>query len=278
MTTYRCSTLAIFCQQKLFSSYSSRSNYIEKWHEATVKPSSFYTDQAAGRNRKCYFYSIDLQGRVFLEEVLPKNLATSLKNIQLLDTFFRNIRRVSAKEYQYLSTYGAQNDYPYVSPCGIEMNYVRPADLAICFHSLRETSRDNSGCVSKELCFGGTLTQPFSPGMLAISKRTGRIYHSLSCNNEFPTQLHKGEQEYGLLKSSLAVEISDNLVDGAGLADGQTEDTNAGMDYICTVTGARFPIVWLPDSAEPGSWSLSFEQDKHVLSSKKQPEMPDGYL
>jgi len=254
-----------FIKQKRCVADTIRSNYIDEWHAATVKPSSFYAEQAAtGLKRKCYFYSIDLQGRVFLEETMPKNLATSLKNTQFLDIFFRNIRRIGAKEYEYLSSHGAENDYPYVSPCGIEMNYIRPADTAIVFHSLRNVSRDSrnsSSCNSKELCFGGTLTQPFLPAMLVISKRTGRLYHYLSALNEFPTPLHKPgkRQEYGLLKSSLAVTLSEHLVDGTGPSGAQTEDTYSGMDYICMETGERFPIRRLADNDESGPWSLSFQ-------------------
>ena len=52
------------------------SRYIEQWQASCVKDEAFYESNAAERN---YFYSIDLQGRLFLEDTMPKNIATSLK-------------------------------------------------------------------------------------------------------------------------------------------------------------------------------------------------------
>lgn len=50
------------------SNPGSRS-YIDEWHASTVKHASFYEEQAApGVRKKKYFYSVDLQGRVFLGE------------------------------------------------------------------------------------------------------------------------------------------------------------------------------------------------------------------
>jgi hypothetical protein len=46
---------------------SSSSKYIDDWYCSIVKPAKFYDDNAApGLKRKNYFYTIDLQGRVFL--------------------------------------------------------------------------------------------------------------------------------------------------------------------------------------------------------------------
>jgi hypothetical protein len=40
---------------------------IDEWFASVVKPKSFYETYAAPtRKQKCYFYNIDLQGRVFL--------------------------------------------------------------------------------------------------------------------------------------------------------------------------------------------------------------------
>mmetsp|Transcript_14608 Transcript_14608/g.20877 ORF Transcript_14608/g.20877 Transcript_14608/m.20877 type:complete len:287 (-) Transcript_14608:1872-2732(-) len=258
--------------RRFIATDTNRSITIDKWQATTVKPASFYADHSAiGRRRKCYFYSIDLQGRVFLEDILPKNLATSLKDTKFLDVFFRNIRRIDSKDIHYLSSYDAKKDYPYVSPCGIEMNYIRPADTPIVFHLLKEicmvsTSNPNKSII-QQLCFAGSLTQEFSPTMLAISKRTGKIYHQLSSDQDFPiTSLHKlqDHHQYGLLKSSLAISISENLVDGYNVeqADMRMEDSYSGMNYFCTKNKLNHPIQWLPSTAEPGSWSFSFQNEE----------------
>lgn len=265
-------------------------SYIDEWHATTVKPARFYDLQSApGLKRKNYFYSVDLQGRVFLEEVLPKNIATSLKNEKFLDFFYTHVKRVGRKERAVLEKIGEEwgfhsleEDYPFVSPCGVELNFLRPADTAIVFHSMRESP---SGGL--ELVFGGTLAQPFSPRRLFISKKTGRIYHELttetddfgtdgesaqseetaSKNKTKITPLHKSfGQEFGLIKSSLAVTLSDEIVDAEENAYNEENLSGgeySGMDFICAKNGRRSPITWLPDGAEPGSWALPPEDVKY---------------
>lgn len=44
--------------------------YIDRWFADTIKPQSFYDEFSKREKQKCYFYSVDLQGRLFLEESL----------------------------------------------------------------------------------------------------------------------------------------------------------------------------------------------------------------
>lgn len=229
--------------------------YIDQWFADTVKSKFFYDCFAERERGKCYFYSVDLQGRLFLEESLPKNIATSLKDDKFLDFFFSKIRRVRDKEKAILEEVGAAGDYPFVSPCGIELNFVRPADAPIVFHELRE---DPGNVKGKQLVFGGNLSQPYLPEKIAMSPRTGRLYHELTSDNRGAkenrplTPLHTSESsekpEYGLIKSSVAVSIADAIVEGDGF----------GHDIICFDTGKKYPIEWLPAHAEAGEWGLPF--------------------
>ena len=162
----------------------SKHNYIDTWYNQTIKDPSFYEIFASSPKHKCYFYTIDLQGRLYLEDTTPKNIATSLKDTRFLNFFFSRIRRVDAsidgnvvnKILSYSENIDNDsmvdvitNDYPFVSPCGIELNFIRPADTPIVFHDLQ---RGN-------LIFGGSLSQPYNPQHLAISKKTRRLYHEL---------------------------------------------------------------------------------------------------
>lgn len=56
--------------------------YIDHWFDSIRKPQSFYDDQLEADEGKIrrYFYNIDMQGRLFLEETSPKNIATSIKD------------------------------------------------------------------------------------------------------------------------------------------------------------------------------------------------------
>jgi Domain of unknown function (DUF4505) len=249
------------------------------------------------RGSKCYYYSVDLKGRVYLEETMPKNMATCLKDNTFLDMFFRNIRKIDHSDCRYLSTYGIEQDYPYVSPCGpLERNYIRPADTPIVFHSLQQvenndvqqakTTKDSAAV----LCYGGTLTQLFLPTKLAISKRTGKLYHVLDSHAYLSAVMteqlgaeHQQQCYYGLLSSSIAMALSDHLVDGTTNSIINTSSSPfkendsfySGIDYVCSsfnntghIYGTRYPISWLPDTAEPGQWSFSYyEETKNNGSS-----------
>jgi hypothetical protein len=226
--------------------------YIDRWFADTVKSQFFYDNFAAREKQKCYFYTVVLPGRLFLEETLPKNIATSLKDEKFLDFFFSKIRRVRDKEKSILEDVGAADDYPFVSPCGIELNFIRPADAPIVFHELQDHG--------KQLVFGGNLSQPYLPEKIAMSPRTGRLYHELTLEIKDSekmkplTPLHASESmkpEYGLIKSSVAVSIADAIVEGDGF----------GHDIICFDTGKKYPIAWLPVHAEAGEWGLPFSDE-----------------
>ena len=227
-------------RQRFFS--NSNKDYIEKWQAATVKPNSFYEHHATDKPKK-YFYQIDLQGRVFLEETLPKNIATSLKSPAFLDFFVSNLKECTVRDLALLPS-DIHADYPYVSHCGVERNFVRPADAVIVFHSLDQCASNNL-----QLHFGATLRQRFDPSCLAISQRTGRLYHQLIGDG---TTLHKQPGGYGLVKSSVAVALSEQIVTS-------DDEHGSGMDFI--VNGSRCSIPWLSDSAEPGPSSMPFIED-----------------
>lgn len=209
------------------------------WQASIVKPNKFYEQQATDKPKK-FFYNVDLQGRIFLEETLPKNIATSLKNPDFLDFFLSNLKICSALDLQLLPR-DVRNEYPYVSLCGIERNFVRPADSPIVFVSIDMNESSNF-----QLHFGATLRQTFDPSCLAISRRTGRLYHQLVGD---VTRLHKETGGFGLIKSSVAVTLSDRIV--AGNAE---HDSGLYFDF----NGVLYSIQCLPDSSEPGVWAMQY--------------------
>ena len=138
-------------RQRFFS--NSNKDYIEKWQAATVKPNSFYEHHATDKPKK-YFYQIDLQGRVFLEETLPNNIATSLKTLAFLDFFIvSNLKEYTVRDLILLPS-DIHADYPYVSHCDVERNFVGPVDAVIVFHSLDQCASNNL-----QIHFGATLRQ-----------------------------------------------------------------------------------------------------------------------
>ena len=142
---------------------------------------------------------------------------------------------------------GVSRDYPFVSPCGKELNFIRPAATPIVFHSLIDNGT--------ALVYGGTMVQPFDSSHLAVSEKSGKLYHKLVAAH--PNALEKIERktamhdtEYGLIRSSVAVSLSEKIVASSD-TDGLAFDTPSGQR----------PISSLPEDAEPGVWSLPYSED-----------------
>lgn len=169
---------------------------------------------------RCYFYNIDLHGRLFLEETSPKNVATCLKDTKFLNFFFKQIRSIDDEGItvkSFMKMHGIPSDhYPYVSLCGSrEYNFIRPATKPFVFHSMEINDSDSfsaydndaknfsktthieylrkeydtnsnatpfpiQGLPSWSLQYGGNLTQQFDPTHLRISKESGRLYHKIT--------------------------------------------------------------------------------------------------
>ena len=97
-----------------------------------------------------YFYSIDGRGRLFHD-------ATELTDEKFLNFFLKRLR---------VNDTGRKPEYPYVSPCGREMNYVRCADRVIVFVRLD----------ANRLYYGPDLFVEFEPDRLRFDEN-GRLYH-----------------------------------------------------------------------------------------------------
>ena len=126
-------------------------------------------------------------------------------------------------------------DYPYVSHCGREVNYIRPAATPIVFHALMDG----------RLIYGGDLRQTFRPCDLAVSLSTGRLYHRVE------SQQVAAASEYGLIRSSVAVGLSEQIQ-----TCGETP-----MQLNISFAGESYPIKELPASFEPGLWGLCQEEN-----------------
>ncbi|CAN2391694.1 Domain of unknown function (DUF4505) [Pristimantis euphronides] len=136
-----------------------------------------------------YFYYIDHQGQLFLDDAKVKNFITCFKEKQFLVFFFKQVQRNKSGRYM--------DDFPYISPCGRERNYIRCDDRPVVFtHLLND---DLSG--AQHLSYGGggdKLTVKFEPEKLIMLPDNGRVYH--------PAPEKAGG--VGLVKSSLAFELS----------------------------------------------------------------------
>ena len=152
--------------------------YTEQKQALDIKPREFYEREATEFHR--YFYYVDLQGRLYLEDTLPKTAATCLKAPKAINAFF--------KALQHNNT-GHHSEYPYVSPCGHwETNYIKAAAVPVVFTDLiRQHVKASQPLPSSEdtegdddvLCYAVGLTAPFDPRELRVCPRTGMLFHRL---------------------------------------------------------------------------------------------------
>lgn len=88
-----------------------------------------------------------------------------------------------------------EKDFPYLSLCGKERNFVRCDDLPIVFTNLQ--TRNGKSILIYNYCEPKTIVE-FQPNKLYMGISTGRVYHP------GPESLHG----IGLIKSQLAIELS----------------------------------------------------------------------
>ncbi|BFG04971.1 uncharacterized protein DMAD_03818 [Drosophila madeirensis] len=144
-----------------------------------------------------YFYYIDHEGMLFLDDARMKNFTSCFKEKAFLKFFFSRLRL--NKTQRYLS------DFPYISLCGRERNFIRCDDTPLVFtEQLKKT--DGGEEVLGYAHAGPVLTLPFEPHKLYMDPKNGRVYH--------PATPQVGG--IGLVRSKLAIELSQHFEFPAG--------------------------------------------------------------
>lgn len=126
--------------------------------------------------------------QLFLDDARIKNFTSCFKEKDFLVFFFKRLRLNESDRYA--------DEFPYLSPCGRERNFIRCDDKPIVYTHLIE---NDSG--ETLLSFGGAgnaMTTEFLPSRICMLPNTGRVYH--------PAPAKVGG--IGLIKSSLAIELS----------------------------------------------------------------------
>eukprot|EP00965_Chrysotila_dentata_P249614 6208985-Pleurochrysis_carterae.AAC.2 len=100
--------------------------------EDTGRPLLDSEEYATAAQRREYFYFVDLQGRLYLDETWPKGVATCLRSGKFLDFFFSRMR-VNATGIR-------EHQFPFVSMCGRERNFVRYFKTVCLLDALRMPS------------------------------------------------------------------------------------------------------------------------------------------
>ncbi|XP_028299696.1 UPF0598 protein C8orf82 homolog [Gouania willdenowi] len=152
-----------------------------------------------------YFYYVDHQGQLFLDDTKVKNFVTCFKDKHFLVFFFSRLRANQSGRYQ--------EDFPFLSLCGRERNFLRCDDRPVVFTHLLPGGGGEGGASQELLSYCGGAEQlraPFCPQALYMNPFTGRLYHPCS----------QREGGVGLVRSALAIELSSCFVYGS--EDGQS--------------------------------------------------------
>lgn len=161
-----------------------------------------------------YFYFIDHQGQLFLDDARIKNFTSCFKEKDFLVFFFKRLKINETDRYK---------DFPFLSPCGRERNFVRCDDKPIVYTHIIES--DDNG--PDRLSYGGAgdaMTVKFEPEKVCMLPDTCRVYH--------PATPKLGG--IGLIKSSVAIEISKQFEFENGEYEAPTHFTWKGKRHALT--------------------------------------------
>lgn len=131
--------------------------------------------------------------KLFLDDARMKNFTSCFKDKKFLAFFFKRLRKNHTGRYV--------NDFPYVSLCGPERNFVRCDDLPVVFTKIVQKKNVDTG--REEDWFGYAhaeeqLMVPFEPQKIFMNIQSGRVYH--------PGPEKVGG--VGLVRSKIAIELS----------------------------------------------------------------------
>jgi len=130
-----------------------------------IKYLHYIQGQYVDKKTREYFYFIDHQGMLFLDDARIKNFTSCFKDKKFLAFFFKRVKMNETGRYL--------EEFPYVSPCGREMNFIRCDDRPIVFtHLLSQDAKD-------VFCYAhvNELFVDFQPDHIFMDPENGRVYH-----------------------------------------------------------------------------------------------------
>ncbi|XP_075901817.1 UPF0598 protein C8orf82 homolog [Nelusetta ayraudi] len=137
-----------------------------------------------------YFYYVDHQGQLFLDDTKVKNFVTCFKDKKFLVFFFSRLQSNQTGRYQ--------EAFPFLSLCGRERNFLRCDDRPVVFTHLLQNQEEPAGELLSYCGGADKLSVPFRPEEIYMHPASGRVYH--------PCSQRSGS--VGLVRSALAIELS----------------------------------------------------------------------
>jgi Domain of unknown function (DUF4505) len=157
-------------------------------------------ERRAERPRREFFFYVSTNGQIYHldgpDTVSTPSGPTHVNDARFKDFFMRNLRERSDAERADEEPLGVPPEFPFVSLCAGELNFVRAADRPVVFQRL---ARAGSEGEVDELVYGASLKTPFLPDELWVSRETGLLHHpSPQCR-------------YGSFRTALAMELGEHL-------------------------------------------------------------------
>ncbi|KAK2835009.1 hypothetical protein Q5P01_015493 [Channa striata] len=198
-------------------------------HTASRTAATYIQGQSPEPRIREYFYYVDHQGQLFLDDTKMKSFVTCFKDKDFLVFFFTRLRSNQSGRYE--------EDFPFLSLCGRERNFLRCDDRPVVFtHLLQSPAASQRIPGDPQLlsyCGGAEkLTVPFRPEALYMHPVSGRLYH--------PCRERSGG--VGLVRSALAMELSSFFVHAAepGQSGQPTHFVWTGKTHTLTNELSRF--------------------------------------
>ncbi|CAH1108705.1 unnamed protein product [Psylliodes chrysocephalus] len=163
-----------------------------------------------------YFYYIDHQGMLFLDDARIKNFTSCFKEKKFLRFFFNQLKVNRTHRYE---------EFPYISLCGKERNYIRCDDRPIVYTHVIQKSDSNELLLAYNHA-GDLLATQFLPDKVIMSPETCRVYH--------PAPKRVGS--IGLVASKLAIEFSKSFRFENGESNAPTHFTFNNVTYDLDAT------------------------------------------
>lgn len=129
---------------------------------------------------------------LFLDDARMKNFTSCFKEKKFLAFFFKRLRKNETGRYA--------KEFPFISLCGRERNFVKCDDLPIVFTRVI-TKHNETGEPEDWFSYAHAddlLMLPFEPKRIFMNIKSGRVYH--------PAPERAGG--IGLVRSKLAIEFS----------------------------------------------------------------------
>ncbi|KYM94141.1 PREDICTED: UPF0598 protein CG30010 isoform X1 [Cyphomyrmex costatus] len=214
MTSILCMRIGFAASQKFLLSNILGRNYV-----------TYIQGQSPQPRVREYFYYIDHQGMLFLDDVRIRNFTSCFKDKKFLAFFFKRMRKNDTEHYT--------DDFPFLSICGVERNYVRCDDLPLVFTKIIQECNVETGAEEDWFSYAHAddlLMMPFEPQRLFMNIKTGRVYH--------PAPEKIGG--IGLVRSNLAIEFS-------ALFNFENGEENAPTHFVWRNERYQLDTEWYKD-------------------------------